>query len=567
MGTRSRAIFRRAPGAVRRAAPHRLRCDGAIGFEVVAQFAPARGLLRLKGSARGAGWLEFGSPQLSVEPAASPSCTRAALRRSGQRRRCSAGSARCIRWSAGAGTSTPRSPLRSSSPLLIRAACAGRETFVDLTAFPACIRILRSSCPPTSAPPRCAAPSSPGAASCSAQPSVFDLYEGEQLGVGRKSLTLRLEFRAADRTLTDDEIDARCAPHRDRSAADRRDPPWLTRRHSRSTEAPAARVLVAGAAGFTGALAAQIVWRHPRLELVAASSRSDAGSDSTTSTRAIGSHSLTELDLRRLDGLDAAIVAYPHGAAAPIVAALRRAGAARRRPLRRFPSTDMETYERWYGEHGAPDLFGEGVYGLTELHRDELREAELVATPGCYPTATVLALAPLAERGLIADVVDQRDAGDLRLRAQRDDLVHFSAMTENAFPYRTGGHRHRPEIEQELAAFGSPAAGHLRSAPASARPGRAGDLLRETTEPISAEEVRAPSTESAMPGSPSSVSSRPTGPARAPRHERVPGLRDARGAGAGAGLRGDRQLWKGASGQGGAEPQPDARPRGDGGAP
>ena len=64
-----------------------------------------------------------------------------------------------------------------------------------------------------------------------------------------------------------------------------------------------------------------------------------------------------------------------------------------------FRLRDLDTYERWYGEHGAPELLAEAVYGLTELHREAIRRAELVANPGCYPTASLLALAPLAARG------------------------------------------------------------------------------------------------------------------------------------------------------------------------
>jgi N-acetyl-gamma-glutamyl-phosphate reductase len=122
-----------------------------------------------------------------------------------------------------------------------------------------------------------------------------------------------------------------------------------------------------------------------------------------------------------------------------------------------FRLRDLATYERWYGKHGAPALFGTGVYGLTEMYREELREATLVATPGCYPTASVLGLAPLAEKGLITDVSIAAMQGTSGYGRSSDDLVHFSAMTENAFPYKTEGHRHRPEIEQELVALGSPA--------------------------------------------------------------------------------------------------------------
>jgi N-acetyl-gamma-glutamyl-phosphate reductase len=218
---------------------------------------------------------------------------------------------------------------------------------------------------------------------------------------------------------------------------------------------PAARVLVAGASGFTGALAAQLVWRHPRLELVAATSRSDAG---TRLDRLYPRYrvplELTELDLDLLEEIDAAIVAYPHGASAPTVAELRGLGALVVDLSADFRLRDLPTYEKWYGEHGAPELLEGAVYGLTELYRDSLAEAELVATPGCYPTASVLALAPLAERGLLADVVIDAKQGVSGAGRGGGDAMHYVTMDENAFAYRTEGHRHRPEIEQELAALG-----------------------------------------------------------------------------------------------------------------
>lgn len=219
-----------------------------------------------------------------------------------------------------------------------------------------------------------------------------------------------------------------------------------------------ARVLVAGASGFTGALAAEIVWRHPGLELVAVTSRSDAGKRlDQLYPRYRVPLELSELDLDTLEDVDAAIVAYPHGASAPTVAALRGLGALVVDLSADFRLRDLPTYERWYGEHGAPELLEGAVYGLTELYREQLRGAELVATPGCYPTASVLALAPLAERGQLTDVVISAMQGTSGYGRSSDDVVHFTAMTENAFPYRTEGHRHRPEIEQELAALGSPA--------------------------------------------------------------------------------------------------------------
>jgi N-acetyl-gamma-glutamyl-phosphate reductase len=219
-----------------------------------------------------------------------------------------------------------------------------------------------------------------------------------------------------------------------------------------------ARVLVAGASGFTGALAAELVWRHPRMELVAATSRSDAGKRiGELYPRYRAQVELSELDLDALPELDAAIVAYPHGASAPTVAALRERGIVVADLSADFRLRELPTYERWYGDHGAPELFGGAVYGLAELYRDELRGAKLVAVPGCYPTASVLGLAPLAEKGLLTDVVVSAMQGTSGYGRSSDDAVHFSAMTENAFPYKTEGHRHRPEIEQELAALGSAA--------------------------------------------------------------------------------------------------------------
>jgi N-acetyl-gamma-glutamyl-phosphate reductase len=219
-------------------------------------------------------------------------------------------------------------------------------------------------------------------------------------------------------------------------------------------------VLVAGASGFAGALAARLIDRHPHFRLSAITSRSDAG----TPLNALYPHHRVplvleelDLDLDRHGEVDAAIVAYPHGAAAPTDEALRAAGIKVVDLSADFRLRDRDVYELWYGEHGAPDLFGKGVYGLTEMYREELRGADLVATPGCYPTATVLGLAPLAEQGLLGEVFVAAMQGTSGYGRSSDDLVHYSSMTENAFPYKTEGHRHRPEIEQELAALGSPA--------------------------------------------------------------------------------------------------------------
>jgi N-acetyl-gamma-glutamyl-phosphate reductase len=218
---------------------------------------------------------------------------------------------------------------------------------------------------------------------------------------------------------------------------------------------PVARVVVAGASGYAGALAAQIVWDHPRLELVAITGRSDAG---TRLDRLYPRYrvplELGELDMQLIEGVDAAIVAFPHAASAPAVAEMRGLGLQVVDLSADFRLRDPEVYEKWYGPHGEPQLLGDAVYGLTELHRERIRDADLVANPGCYPTAALLALAPLAELELIADVVIDAKQGISGAGRGGGDEMHFVTLAENAFAYKVDAHRHTPEIEQELTSLG-----------------------------------------------------------------------------------------------------------------
>lgn len=217
------------------------------------------------------------------------------------------------------------------------------------------------------------------------------------------------------------------------------------------------RVLVAGASGYAGALAARLLARHPELELGPVTSRSDVGrrlSDLYPHHRVDAV--LEELDLDRHGNVDAAIVAYPHGAAAPVVAALRERGAKVVDLSADFRLRDLATYEAWYVPHTAPGLIGEAAYGLTELNRERIAGADLVANPGCFPTAALLALAPLARAGLIADVVIDAKTGVSGAGRAATQTTHFVSVTENVLPYKVGEHRHTPEIDQELAALGAP---------------------------------------------------------------------------------------------------------------
>ncbi len=210
-------------------------------------------------------------------------------------------------------------------------------------------------------------------------------------------------------------------------------------------------VAVLGAAGYTGALAARLLWRHPHFELGALTGRADAGRrlDELYPRHRVPLE-LEELDLDRHGAVDAAVVAYPHGAAAPVVDGLRGRGVRVVDLSADFRLRDLATYERWYGEHGAPARRAEAVYGLTELHREEIAGAELVANPGCFPIATLLGLAPLARAGLIADVVIDAKTGVSGAGRAATEATHFVSADENVNAYGVAGHRHAPEIDQEL---------------------------------------------------------------------------------------------------------------------
>jgi len=218
-------------------------------------------------------------------------------------------------------------------------------------------------------------------------------------------------------------------------------------------------VAVLGASGYAGALAADLLWRHPSFDLRFVTSRADAGRRlDDLHPRHRVPLALQAPDLDRLGKVDAAVVAYPHGAAAPVVADLLRRGCLVVDLSADFRLRDREVYERWYGEHGAPDRFGQGVYGLPELNREALAGARLVANPGCYPTAALLALAPLARAGLLEDVVIDAKSGVSGAGRQATEVTHFVSADENVTPYGVAGHRHSPEIDQELAALGAPVA-------------------------------------------------------------------------------------------------------------
>ena len=212
---------------------------------------------------------------------------------------------------------------------------------------------------------------------------------------------------------------------------------------------PEHRVAVVGAGGFSGALCARLVHRHPGLELTMLTARSDAGNRHDEVYRRYRVPvEMEEFDADRVaERADAALVAYPHKAAALAVKALRERGL-RVVDLSADFRLGQAAYEHWYQPHEAPELLEQSVYGLPEAHREEIEAADLVAGPGCNSTAALLALLPLA--GRIEEAAVDIKAGVSGAGREATEETHFVSVVDNVNAYKVEGHRHTAELEQEL---------------------------------------------------------------------------------------------------------------------
>jgi N-acetyl-gamma-glutamyl-phosphate reductase len=216
------------------------------------------------------------------------------------------------------------------------------------------------------------------------------------------------------------------------------------------------KVAVVGASGYTGLELLRILLRHPEFEIAAVTSEQRAGRDVAEVFPALRGR----LDLR-FEAVDPAslagrvelsFTALPHAASARAVAALRSAGCPVVDLSADFRIRSLATYQQWYGEHPAPGLLAEAVYGLPELHREALRRTQLAAAPGCFPTAALLPLAPLLRAGLVEPLgihIDAKSGVSGAGRTLADGYL-FAELDENCHAYKPGfAHRHAPEIEQE----------------------------------------------------------------------------------------------------------------------
>lgn len=214
---------------------------------------------------------------------------------------------------------------------------------------------------------------------------------------------------------------------------------------------------VVGAAGYAGIEAVRLILGHPRMRLALATSGADAGRPiSQVYPALLGQCDLAfeAPDVATIEGsAQVAFLCVPHTAALELVPQLLLAGLTVVDLSADFRLKSAETYEEWYATpHTHPELLGEAVYGLPELDRSLLPGAKLIAAPGCYPTASILACAPALEAGIVEEgriVIDAKSGVSGAGRAATP-ATHYCVVNDSLLPYKVAAHRHTPEIEQGL---------------------------------------------------------------------------------------------------------------------
>lgn len=217
------------------------------------------------------------------------------------------------------------------------------------------------------------------------------------------------------------------------------------------------KVAVVGATGYTGLELVRLIQGHPKADLVFLSSESSAGEPYSSVHPQFQKRFNMQLEALKIenipDSTELVFCALPHGQSAAVVPSLLERGLKVIDLSADYRLKDPALYQSWYDlEHPHPSLLSSAVYGLTELYRSEIRVADLIANPGCYPTSIILGLAPLLVNRLARlemIIVDSKSGVSGAGRAPKQPF-HFPECTENFKAYRVFSHQHTPEIEQEL---------------------------------------------------------------------------------------------------------------------
>jgi N-acetyl-gamma-glutamyl-phosphate reductase len=213
---------------------------------------------------------------------------------------------------------------------------------------------------------------------------------------------------------------------------------------------------IVGGTGYTGVELLRLLGGHSQVELKVITSRSEAGvavADMFPNLRGHVDIAFSEPDMATLKGCDVVFFATPNGIAMGMAGELLEAGVKVIDLAADYRIKDIDIWQQWYGmEHATPELVAEAVYGLPELNREAIKNARLVANPGCYPTAVTLGFLPLIEAGIIEHDRLVADAKSGVSGAGRKASVGtlFAEVDSSFKAYATPGHRHLPEIRQTL---------------------------------------------------------------------------------------------------------------------
>ena len=216
------------------------------------------------------------------------------------------------------------------------------------------------------------------------------------------------------------------------------------------------RIGIVGGTGYTGVELLRLLAQHPQAEVVAITSRGDAG----TAVSGMFPSLRGRVDLKfedpakaNLSGCDVVFFATPNGIAMQQAPALLDAGVRVIDLAADFRIKDIAEWEKWYGmTHACPDWVDKAVYGLPEMNREQIRSARLIANPGCYPTAVQLGFMPLLKSGLVetASLIADAKSGVSGAGRKAETHIMFAEASDNFKAYGVSGHRHLPEIRQGL---------------------------------------------------------------------------------------------------------------------
>jgi len=220
------------------------------------------------------------------------------------------------------------------------------------------------------------------------------------------------------------------------------------------------KIAVIGATGYVGTEIIRLLVQHPNIEISAVVSKSFTGqslSEIYPNFKNLFDKTLMDMDLDLLcEKADIFITALPHDASRDIIPELISRGKKVIDHSAAFRFKDKNVYETWYKTvHGMDDLLDRAVYGLPEIYRKKISDSVLVANPGCYPTCTILAIAPLLRNKLVhlSNIVIDAASGVTGAGRKSDLSYSFCEVNENFKAYGVTNHRHTPEIEQELSAL------------------------------------------------------------------------------------------------------------------